>query len=235
MAFHCPYCEPVESDPQPPRQPISLRSVLIPSSCLRLGLPSSLFPSGFPTETLRTFLSSPMHATCSTHLIRFDLICLMVFGDEYKIWNSSLCNFLHSAVTSSLLGPHETQCLLRNTTHSLFPIISWQNHCVPSASLSASHYIYQWKPLLNIPKKYNRNYWYFLFTEEKKLDLHNYLAHAGVCVCTNLCACAQICARVHAWVGGCAQLSMLTRMYTACVDANFHQHLLWPTSWILRC
>jgi hypothetical protein len=33
------------------------------------------------------------------------LICLMTFGDECKLWSSSLCNFLHCPVTSSLLGP----------------------------------------------------------------------------------------------------------------------------------
>ena len=38
--------------------PTSWRSILILSTLLRLGLPSGLFPSGFPTKTLYTPLSS---------------------------------------------------------------------------------------------------------------------------------------------------------------------------------
>ena len=40
--------------------PTSWRSVLILSTHLRLGLPSGLFPSGFPTKTIYTPLSSPI-------------------------------------------------------------------------------------------------------------------------------------------------------------------------------
>ena len=43
--------------------PTSWRSILILSTHLRLGLPSGLLHSGFPTKTLYTSLSSPTHAT----------------------------------------------------------------------------------------------------------------------------------------------------------------------------
>jgi len=64
--------------------PTSSRSVLILSTHLRLGLPSGLFPSGFPNKTLYTPLSSPIHATCPAHFILLHFITRTILGEEYK-------------------------------------------------------------------------------------------------------------------------------------------------------
>ena len=94
--------------------PTSWRSVLILFTHLHLGLPSGLLPSGFPTKTLYTPLSSPICATCPYHLILLDFITRTILGEEYKSFSSSLCYLLHSPVTSSLLGPN----ILLNTMFS---------------------------------------------------------------------------------------------------------------------
>ena len=87
-----------------PSHPTSWRSILILFSHLRLGLPSGLFPSGFPTKILYTPLLSPH--TCYVprppHSPRFNHPT--IFGEEYRSWSSSLYRFLLSPVTSSLLG-----------------------------------------------------------------------------------------------------------------------------------
>ena len=101
----CPNPGPAQSSPHNPH-PTSCRSILILSTHLRLGLPSGLFPSSFPTKTLYAPLSSPICATCPAHLILLDFITRTILGEEYRSFSSSLCNLLHSPVTSSLLVPN---------------------------------------------------------------------------------------------------------------------------------
>ena len=99
--------------------PTSWRPILI-STHLRLSLPSGLFPSGFPTKTLYTPLSSPIRATCPPHLILHYFITRTILSEEYKSFSSSLCTLLLSSVTSSFLG---SNILLNATFWNHFTIL----------------------------------------------------------------------------------------------------------------
>jgi hypothetical protein len=66
-----------------------------------------------------TILPSPMHVTCPNSLLLLGLACLIISGDEYKLWKSPLRNFLHYPITSSLLGPNIPLSTLFSNTLSL--------------------------------------------------------------------------------------------------------------------
>jgi hypothetical protein len=89
------WATPIQSIPP---NPISARSIIILSTHFHLGLHSSLFPSGFPTNNLCAF---PFHSTFPAHLILLDLIILIILGEEYKImkllvryFSPSSCHFI---------------------------------------------------------------------------------------------------------------------------------------------
>jgi len=118
--------------------PISLRSILIISPHLHLGLTSFDFPSDFTYQKSCLHLPShPCYMPCPSHVPWSGT--LIVFSKEYKSCSSSLCTLLHPPVTSSLFCPIIFLCsLFQNTlslcssfnvTHCYTPTkYNWQNY-----------------------------------------------------------------------------------------------------------
>ena len=99
--------------------PTSRISILILSTHLRLGLPSVLFPSGFPTKTLYTPLS-PIRATCLAHYLRVHFNIMLSSTTQSSKWSVSL-RFPHQNRVWTYSVPH--------TCHMLHPSFSsWFAH-----------------------------------------------------------------------------------------------------------
>jgi len=107
--YNSPPPVPILSQRNPVRVPNpSLRSILVLSFHLRLGLRSGLFPSGFPTKTLYT----PLHYSCymprPSHSSRF------CHPNNIRWAVQITCSLIYSHVTSSFIGPNiflSTLCL----------------------------------------------------------------------------------------------------------------------------
>ena len=112
MPATCPY-------PEPDRSSICLtssRSILILCSHLHLGLTSDPLPLDSPTKTLYMPPHSPI---CPAHLILHHFITWTMLSEQYRSLSSSLCSFLHSPVTLTLLGPNILLSTLLSNTLSL--------------------------------------------------------------------------------------------------------------------
>ena len=72
------------------------------------------FPQVSPPKLCMHLYSPPTHAKCPAHPIFLDFITRTILGEQYRSLSSSLCNFPHSPVTPSLLGPN----ILLNTLFS---------------------------------------------------------------------------------------------------------------------
>jgi hypothetical protein len=99
----CPYPEADQSSPCPAPHLKTHLNIILPST------PGSSKWSLSLTYHHQNPVSTsplPVRATCHAHFVHFDFITQTTLCEQYRSLSSSLCSFLHSPVTSSLLGPN---------------------------------------------------------------------------------------------------------------------------------
>lgn len=100
---------------------VSLRSILTLSSHLHH---NGLVPSGFHTNTLY----DATYSLYPAHVIVLNLIVLVIFGKEYKLWSSLLRIFPTSYyIWYSLFNPKKNNILL--WISKAFPLIPFRRLC----------------------------------------------------------------------------------------------------------
>jgi hypothetical protein len=93
------FCLSDESSPYLTHSSFNINLLL--SSYRRLGFSSDILSSVFPRTISYSFISLTRAIFLASFIV-LDLITLIISDAEYKLWNSSLCNFLHHPVTFPL-------------------------------------------------------------------------------------------------------------------------------------
>jgi len=113
----CPYPEPDQSSPRQPSHFLKIHlNIILPS---KPGSSKWSLALRFPYQTPYRPLLSLIRSTCPANLILLDFINRTIFGEHYRSLSLSLCSFLHSLVTSSLLGSNILLNTLFSNTFSL--------------------------------------------------------------------------------------------------------------------
>ena len=130
---NCPYPEPDQSSHNSKLHFLKIRlNIVLPSIP---GSPKWSRSLRFPY----TPLLSSICATSPAHLLLHYLITRTILDEQYRSLSSSLYSFLHSPVTSSLLGPNISLNTLFSNTLSLLSSLNVRCHKLKVCKVKPNH------------------------------------------------------------------------------------------------